>query len=120
MVLRRSLPSCVLLVAVTGLVPGACRSEPANLSYYADGHPRQKYPYGQVKQSAERLRPGMTRHEVLLLLGSPAERTADTWTWVPEDPSLLLPQDVLVVRFKGNRYATHEFKPIIFGRMPSS
>jgi hypothetical protein len=105
----------VLLVTVIG---GGCKTEPMDPYVYAEGHPKQKYEFKEVKRRARSLRPGMPRGEVLITLGSPAEVRGDTWVYLPEKAGYVLPTELLEVRFQSGRYVSHEFKAIVFGQRP--
>lgn len=79
----------------------------------------QRYTYQDVKGRASELVPGMSRRDVLVLLGSPAHRAGDDWVYLPERSGLLLPADAMRVRFQRGRYTEHQFEPIILGeRLP--
>ena len=53
----------------------------------------QKFEYAVVKERAAQLRDGMSKMEVIILLGSPAESSAggDIWAYLPERPAVLVP-----------------------------
>jgi outer membrane protein assembly factor BamE (lipoprotein component of BamABCDE complex) len=107
-------------VAAAGPGLGGCKTESMDPYVYADGHPKQKYEFKEVKRRTRSLRPGMPRSEVLITLGSPAEVRGDTWVYLPEQAGYILPTELLEVRFQGGRYVTHEFKAIVFGQRPVS
>jgi outer membrane protein assembly factor BamE (lipoprotein component of BamABCDE complex) len=78
----------------------------------------QKYEFSVVERRAEQLRDGMTRTDVLILLGSPAETSADgdVWAYLPERPAVLVPSHGLRLVFQGNILASHTYTTIVFGQ----
>ncbi len=78
----------------------------------------QRFPFDTVTRNAESLLPGMSKSECLMLLGSPAERSADgdTWVYLPERPAVLIPGRALRLRFADNRLAEHGYRAIILGQ----
>jgi len=80
----------------------------------------QKYKFATVERQAKQLREGMTKFDVSLLLGSPAETSDDgnVWMYVPERPAVLVPTRGLRLVFKSNVLETHEYAPIVLGQGP--
>ena len=78
----------------------------------------QKYEFAIVKRQAEQLREGMTKLDVLLLLGSPAETRegGDVWFYLPERPAVLFPSRGLRLVFRSSVLVTHEYKTIVLGK----
>jgi outer membrane protein assembly factor BamE (lipoprotein component of BamABCDE complex) len=78
----------------------------------------QKFEFATVERRAERLQPGMTKLDVLLLLGSPAETSGDNdvWVYLPERPAALIPSRGLRLTFENNFLMRHDFTPIVFGQ----
>lgn len=78
----------------------------------------QRYEYATVERRAEQLRDGMTRTDVLFLLGSPAEtsRDGEVWVYLPERPAVLVPSRGLRLVFQGDTLASHSFTSIVFGQ----
>ena len=105
-------------VVAVGSGLGGCKTESMSAYAYEDGHPNQKYPFNEVKKRARGLRPGMSRSEVLITLGSPAEVHGNTWVYLPPKPGIVMPTELLEVRFRSGRYVSHEFKAIVFGQRP--
>ena len=105
----------LLALLLAGLL-GACVAEDT-----ATGKPiprgNQRFPFEEVEARAERLAVGMTRTEVLLLLGSAAEMKAggDEWIWLPERYAIIVPARFLRVRFEGGRVADFGYEPIVLG-----
>jgi hypothetical protein len=98
----------MVMLAALGMACG-CQSQPEST------HPSQRYELGEVKRRLNDLQPGATRMEVLLALGSPAERRPDAWIYLPSRSGLIVPADALVIHFRGGLYSKHEFRPIILG-----
>ena len=92
-----------------------CTAESIDLTQYPGGQPSQKYDYKEVKRLAKQLRPGMAQIDVMILLGSPAQRQADRWIYLPSKPTFLLPTEGLEVRFRRGMYESYKTTPIIFG-----
>jgi outer membrane protein assembly factor BamE (lipoprotein component of BamABCDE complex) len=79
---------------------------------------KQKYKFATVERRAEQLREGMTKLDVTILLGSPAETSddGDIWFYVPERPAVLVPTRCLRLVFKSNVLATHDYTTIALGQ----
>jgi hypothetical protein len=79
------------------------------------GH--QRYEFAEVEKAAEHLREGLTRSQVLSLLGSAAqvEENGELWVYLPERLGLLIPARSLHVRFKDGVVVEHGYRPIVFG-----
>jgi len=77
----------------------------------------QRYEFSRVEKSAEQLKDGMTKMQVLLLLGSPAEMSAsgDTWVYLPERYGILIPARALQLEFKFDLLTDHGYRPIVLG-----
>ena len=95
-------PSCVTENATTG--------EPV---------PRgdQKLPFEKVEKNAEKLREGMSPTQVLILLGSPAEKgdNDNVWIYLPERYAILIPARALRLEFKDRVLVDFGYRPIILG-----
>lgn len=78
----------------------------------------QKYKFATVERKAEQLQKGMSKFDVLMLLGAPAERSDDNdiWIYLPERPAVLVPSRALKLEFKGNILVKHEYSAIILGQ----
>lgn len=78
----------------------------------------QKYEFATVERRAERLQVGMSKYDVLLLLGSPAETSDDNeiWVYMPERAAVLIPARALRLVFENNFLTRHEFTSIVFGQ----
>ncbi len=78
----------------------------------------QKYEFATVEHQAEQLQDGMARLEVLMLLGSPAEKSADDniWVYLPERPAWLLPSRSLRLVFKNDLLVEHGYSTVVLGQ----
>jgi outer membrane protein assembly factor BamE (lipoprotein component of BamABCDE complex) len=78
---------------------------------------KQRYEFAKVEKAAEGLREGMTKLQVLLLLGSPAEMddAGDTWVYLPERYAILIPSHALQLEFKNDVLVSHENRAIVLG-----
>jgi outer membrane protein assembly factor BamE (lipoprotein component of BamABCDE complex) len=118
---RKHFVTRALVLGTVGAVGpglGGCKTESVSAYAYEDGHPNQKYAFNEVKKRAKGLRPGMSRSEVLITLGSPAETHGSTWVYLPPKPGYVVPTELLEVRFQSGRYVSHEFRAIVFGQRP--
>ena len=76
----------------------------------------QKYEYAKVKEKAKGLKAGMTRLQVLTLLGSPAETQGSVWMYLPERSAILVPSSALRLEFEGQILKQHEYRTIVLGQ----
>ncbi len=78
----------------------------------------QKYEFEYVEKQAKKLRNGMSYTDVLLVLGSPAERDRanSQWVYLPERPAVLIPGRALRLEFEGGVLVKHAYHPIILGQ----
>ena len=78
----------------------------------------QKNKFAVVEEKAEQLRDGMTKIEVITLLGSPAETSngGDIWVYLPERPAVLVPSHALRLVFQNNILMSHSSPVIIVGQ----
>ena len=114
------LPIAAVLTAVFTVVLGAsatagCTTTDDGLSREVAATAYQKHGYDEVKRRAKNLRAGMTKYDVLVLLGSPARKEYDRWEYQPKQSALIVPAEAMIVRFEGNRYVRHDFAPIVLG-----
>lgn len=77
----------------------------------------QKYPFEKVEEAADELKLGMTKTQVLHLLGSPAEKdeSGDVWVYLPERYGILIPARALRLEFGPQGLAEHGYRPIVLG-----
>ena len=78
----------------------------------------QRYEFATVERRAEQLQVGMTRSDVVMLLGTPAERSDDgaIWIYLPERPAVLVPSRALRLEFEGGVLKTHAYTTIVLGK----
>jgi outer membrane protein assembly factor BamE (lipoprotein component of BamABCDE complex) len=78
---------------------------------------QQGMQFSDVEKAAENLKDGMTRAQVMLMLGSPAERSddGDVWVYLPERYAILVPARALRLEFKDGVLADHGYRPIVLG-----
>jgi len=77
----------------------------------------QRYKFEYVESRAGRLKKGMTALDCQMLLGSPAEKSADhtKWVYLPERPAILIPGRALELEFVDGLLADFGYYPIILG-----
>ncbi|MFT5051660.1 MAG: outer membrane protein assembly factor BamE (lipoprotein component of BamABCDE complex) [Chlamydiales bacterium] len=77
----------------------------------------QALDFDEVKDNAERLMEGMTKTQVQVLLGSPAEKSSsgNVWVYLPERPAVVVPGRALQLKFEGGRLVEHGFRAIVLG-----
>src|SRR5262245_16575078 len=70
--------------------------------------------FSEVEKAAEKLKDGMSKNEVLLLLGTPAEHDDDgnVWIYLPERYAILVPAQALRLEFKNSVLVDHGYRPI--------
>ena len=78
---------------------------------------RQKYPFERVERDVENLDIGMSKEQVMGILGSPAETDdkGDVWVYLPERYGVLLPARALRLEFRQHALAEFGFRPIVLG-----
>jgi len=103
-------------VVIAAAALGGCVTEDAATG---ENIPRgnQRYEFSKVEELAERLNDGMTKAQVLLLLGSAAEMddAGDTWIYLPERYGILIPARALQLEFKDSVLVSHGYRPIVLG-----
>ena len=77
----------------------------------------QRYPFEKVQEKVGRLQVGMTKDQVLMLLGSPAEidKPDDLWIYLPERYGVLIPARALRLEFKEGLLVDHGYRAIVLG-----
>jgi outer membrane protein assembly factor BamE (lipoprotein component of BamABCDE complex) len=103
----------ILLVA---LLAGCVSVDPETNQVIPRG--QQRYEFDEVTKQADRLELGMTKFDVLNLLGSPAEKDdrGDKWVYLPERSAILVPGRALVLEFRSQRLAEFGYHSIILGK----
>ncbi len=76
---------------------------------------KQKYSLDEVRQRVGELQPGMSKLEVLAILGSPAVRKPNSWQYLPERSGYIVPAKALHIEFENNRVTGHRYVPIVLG-----
>ena len=78
----------------------------------------QKYEFDEVVERAGELRDGLSRAQVLLMLGSPAEKDegGNVWVYLPERPGVLIPARALRLEFENGRLIDHGYRSIVLGQ----
>lgn len=77
----------------------------------------QRHPWDKVKELAKGLKKGMTKSQVMMLMGSPAEvdKAEDQWIYLPERYGILIPAEALRLEFKDLVLADFGYRPIVLG-----
>jgi len=113
---RRPRPVRTFAFLLAAAALGGCITEDAQTGKVI---PRgnQRYEFAKVEEAAERLQPGMTKAQVLMLLGSAAEMddSGDTWIYLPERYGILIPARALQLEFKDGVLVEHGYHPIVLG-----
>ena len=70
-----------------------------------------------MQRRSSDLEKGMTKYQVLLLLGSAAETSGDgdVWVYLPERPAVLVPARALRLQFDDGKLSDWGYRPIILG-----
>jgi outer membrane protein assembly factor BamE (lipoprotein component of BamABCDE complex) len=118
---RRDLPSLRralalgALVAAAAWIPACVTYDNETGEYIPRGN--QRYEFSKVVKAADELRTGMTKAQVLLLLGSPAEKDegGDRWIYLPERYAILVPARALQLDFKDSALVEHGYRAIVLG-----
>ena len=109
------LPALLALFALLGAT-SACVTQNAETGEMV---PRgnQRYPWDKVVELAKRLEKGMSKPQVLSLMGSPAEVDAEDnqWIYLPERYAILIPAQALRLEFKGQVLADFGYRAIVLG-----
>lgn len=79
---------------------------------------RQRYKFEVVERNAEDLKLGMNRNEVMMLLGSPAERdeSRDFWVYLPERAAVIIPGRALKLEFRDGLLVDFGYHAIVLGQ----
>lgn len=77
----------------------------------------QRFKFADVEQQAKQLKEGMTKMQVIILLGSPVEASegGDIWIYLPERPAVLVPSRALRLEFKNDALISHGYRAIVLG-----
>jgi len=108
--------ACCAALVLTGFSTQSCVTEDATTG---EVFPRgnQKLPFAEVEKLADQLKPGMSKMEVVMLIGSPAEKSEDesVWVYLPERYGILIPARALRLEFKDRVLADHGYRAIVLG-----
>jgi len=77
----------------------------------------QRYPWDKVKELAKGLKKGMTKSQVMMLMGTPAEvdKPDNQWVYLPERYGILWPAEALRLEFKELVLVDFGYHPIVLG-----
>ena len=77
----------------------------------------QRYEFETVERRAEQLESGMSKTQVMFLLGSPADKSSggDVWVYLPERRAVLVPSRALRLEFEDGFLVKHGYRAIILG-----
>jgi hypothetical protein len=105
---------CLPLLAL--LLAGCVNVDPVSGKTIPQGN--QRYEFATVERRAEQLQVGMTRSDVMMLLGTPAEQSDDgvIWIYLPERPAVLVPSRALRLEFEGGILKAHAYTTIVLGK----
>jgi len=108
--MSRGIVTCSLLVAC--LLSGCAATQPD-----ADAVVNQKYDLPVVRKRIKQLEPGMSKFQVMGIIGSPAEYRGETWVYLPrERGAAVVPAAAVHVKFEHGRYVSHRDQPIVLGQ----
>jgi len=109
-------------IAFLALLPLAAAGASACVSQNLDTGemvPRgnQRYPWDKVVELAKHLENGMTKPQVLLLMGSPAEMDPESnlWIYLPERYAILIPAQALRLEYKNDVLVDFGYRAIVLG-----
>ena len=108
---RGSWIPCLLVAALAGCVT---EDPKTGTLLPRDG---QKLTFDVVQRNAEKLHTGMSKLDVHLLLGSPAEKdeAEDLWIYLPERYAVLVPARALRLEFRDRVLVDFGYRPIVLG-----
>ncbi len=105
---------CLMILGAFVLV-SCVQVDPVTGEALPRGH--QRYEFKTVERRAEQLENGMSKTQVVLLLGSPAEKRSDgdVWVYLTERPAALIPGRALRLVFEDGLLVKHNYRAIILG-----
>jgi outer membrane protein assembly factor BamE (lipoprotein component of BamABCDE complex) len=103
------------LVLIALILSGCVNADPITGKTLPRGG--QKFEFATVEQQAEKLKDGMTKITVVMLLGAPAKVSDDgnIWQYLPERAAVLVPARALQLVFKNDVLEKHGYTAIILG-----
>ena len=76
----------------------------------------QKYELSEVRKRAKELKPGMSKGQVLIILGSPAIKAQSHWDYVDNRPGAIIPAMTLRIEFdEAGVYVKKRDVAVVFG-----
>ena len=106
----------VALAGICALASG-CRTPAGNTELYSDARFNQRFDYNEVRRLSRQLQVGMTRIQVMAILGSPARSTPSSWIYMPKRQAVWIPAEAMIVDFNLGTYTGHRFRPIVAGEI---
>ena len=97
----------VLMIGSSACGAGPKRFDPR------DAAQSQQYYFEVLRVRTGELQEGMTKVDVLLLLGTPAKYKDHAWIYLPAHIDAAESAEALTVRFKGDHYVEHHYEPIL-------
>jgi outer membrane protein assembly factor BamE (lipoprotein component of BamABCDE complex) len=78
---------------------------------------KQRYPWDKVTELAKQLQKGMSKPQVLVLMGSPAEidKEDNHWIYLPERYGILIPARALRLEFNDQVLVDFGYRAIVLG-----
>jgi len=112
---RHGRPGVLLLLALFAGTSSCVTSNAQTGEMVPRGN--QRYPWDKVQELAKNLRTGMTKPEVLSLMGSPAEIDTEEsqWIYLPERYAILIPARALRLQFEGQVLSEFGYRAIVLG-----
>lgn len=108
-------PGLLVSLALLGVTSGCVTENKTTGEMVPRG--KQRYPWDKVKELAKQLKDGMSKDQVLMLMGSPAEvdKEKDQWVYLPERYGILIPAQGLLLQFKDRILTEHSYRAIVLG-----
>jgi outer membrane protein assembly factor BamE (lipoprotein component of BamABCDE complex) len=108
-------PGLLLGLALLGATSGCVTKNTTTGEMVPRG--KQRYEWEKVKELAKQLKDGMSKDQVLMLMGSPAEvdKEKDQWVYLPERYGILIPAQALLLQFKDRILIEHSYRAIVLG-----
>ena len=106
----------VLLALFAGTTSSSCVTENTTTGEMVP-RGKQRYPWDTVVELAKQLQLGMTKPQVMALMGSPAEIDSEDnqWIYLPERYAILIPAQALRLEFTGAKLSDFGYRPIVLG-----
>ena len=114
--MRRQILHTLTFLLVGALATSSCVSvDPETGETIPRGN--QRYEFSEVTRNVDKLEIGMSYYQVLMLLGSPAEKSkqGDVWIYLPERAAVLIPGRALRLQFRNSALASYGYHAIVLG-----